>query len=51
MLQSGNKVGEILFGEMLAVSNVATEVYVCPTCGSMELFLSGKAKHPLPGTA
>lgn len=43
MLQTGNKVGEVLFGEMLAVSNVATEVYVCPTCGSMELFLSRRS--------
>jgi predicted RNA-binding Zn-ribbon protein involved in translation (DUF1610 family) len=39
-----------VFGEMLTVSNVDMAVYACPTCGSVELFLSGKATHPLPGT-
>ena len=52
LFQSGDKVGaKILFGELLAVENVGHQVYACPTCGSVELFLSGKATHPLPGTA
>jgi hypothetical protein len=36
-----------VFGELLAVANLAVHVYACPTCGSLELFLAGAVAHPV----
>src|SRR5919197_1385716 len=50
-LQSGNVGAELVFGELLAVANLAVHVYACPTCGSLELFLAGAVAHPVAATA
>jgi hypothetical protein len=42
--------GEAVFGPLLAVSTIEVDIYICAICGSVELFLSGRATHPLPGT-
>ena len=48
-LQSGGVGAEMVFGEMLSVSNADVHWYACPRCGSIELFADGVVDHPLRG--
>jgi hypothetical protein len=48
-LQTGGVGAEVMFGEMLTVSNVDAHIYACPQCGSMETFADGVVDHPIAG--
>jgi hypothetical protein len=48
-LQTGGVGAEMVFGEMLTVSNVDVHIYTCPQCGSMETFADGVVAHPIAG--
>ena len=48
-LQVGSVGAELVFGELLSVSNAVTHWYVCRQCGSVEVFADGVVRHPLAG--